>query len=119
MTRVIVFFGVALVVASLGSVGQASGKRTALVDNSRVQTLAAALDSSAPPAVESSQAPGSAQSGGQTTTTGDRAKRIEAVDERSENVGKESAPLPQTSTILPLLGLIGLGSLVAGLFARR
>jgi hypothetical protein len=27
--------------------------------------------------------------------------------------------LPQTSTILPLLGLIGLGSLVAGLFARR
>jgi hypothetical protein len=27
--------------------------------------------------------------------------------------------LPQTSTILPLLGLIGLGSLIAGLFARR
>ncbi len=27
--------------------------------------------------------------------------------------------LPQTSTILPLLGLIGLGSLVAGFFARR
>jgi hypothetical protein len=30
-----------------------------------------------------------------------------------------AATLPQTSTILPLLGLIGLGSLVAGLFARR
>ena len=27
--------------------------------------------------------------------------------------------LPQTSTILPLLGLIGLGSLVAGFFARK
>jgi hypothetical protein len=27
--------------------------------------------------------------------------------------------LPQTSTILPLLGLIGLGSLVAGFFARH
>ena len=34
--------------------------------------------------------------------------------------GTEGAhELPQTSTILPLLGLIGLGSLVAGFFARR
>ena len=32
---------------------------------------------------------------------------------------KNSAQLPQTSTMLPLLGLIGLGSLVAGFFARR
>jgi hypothetical protein len=30
-----------------------------------------------------------------------------------------SGQLPQTSTILPLLGLIGLGSLVAGFFARH
>jgi len=33
--------------------------------------------------------------------------------------GMPAQQLPQTSTILPLLGLIGLGSLVAGLFARR
>lgn len=31
----------------------------------------------------------------------------------------KSGQLPQTSTILPLLGLIGLGSLVAGFFARH
>ena len=36
----------------------------------------------------------------------------------SNSVGA-NGQLPQTSTILPLLGLIGLGSLVAGLFARR
>jgi hypothetical protein len=33
----------------------------------------------------------------------------------TENNGQ----LPQTSTVLPLLGLIGLGSLVAGFFARH
>lgn len=32
---------------------------------------------------------------------------------------KAAGQLPQTSTILPLLGLIGLGSLVAGFFARK
>jgi hypothetical protein len=37
----------------------------------------------------------------------------------SERTPKASAQLPQTSTILPLLGLIGLGSLVAGFFARK
>ncbi len=35
------------------------------------------------------------------------------------NEAPANGQLPQTSTILPLLGLIGLGSLVAGLFARR
>jgi hypothetical protein len=38
------------------------------------------------------------------------------LDEAATDGGRE---LPQTSTILPLLGLIGLGSLVAGFFARR
>jgi hypothetical protein len=37
----------------------------------------------------------------------------------SSSDGVSNQQLPQTSTILPLLGLIGLGSLVAGLFARR
>ncbi len=34
-------------------------------------------------------------------------------------VAENGGQLPQTSTILPLLGLIGLGSLVAGFFARQ
>ena len=39
---------------------------------------------------------------------------IASVDDAMRN-----RQLPQTSTILPLLGLIGLGSLVAGFFARH
>ena len=39
---------------------------------------------------------------------------IASVDDAVNN-----KQLPQTSTILPLLGLIGLGSLVAGFFARH
>ena len=36
-----------------------------------------------------------------------------------QETAANNGQLPQTSTILPLLGLIGLGSLVAGFFARR
>jgi hypothetical protein len=42
-------------------------------------------------------------------------KIAQGVVDPAENNGE----LPQTSTILPLLGLIGLGSLVAGFFARH
>ena len=42
------------------------------------------------------------------------ASAVASVDDALNN-----GQLPQTSTILPLLGLIGLGSLVAGFFARR
>ena len=45
-----------------------------------------------------------------------------AAQDRAANPSpdaKATGQLPQTSTILPLLGLIGLGSLVAGLFARK
>jgi hypothetical protein len=42
------------------------------------------------------------------------ASAVASVDDAVNN-----RQLPQTSTILPLLGLIGLGSLVAGFFARH
>lgn len=42
------------------------------------------------------------------------ASAVASVDDAVNN-----GQLPQTSTILPLLGLIGLGSLVAGFFARH
>lgn len=42
------------------------------------------------------------------------ASAIASIDDAVNN-----RQLPQTSTILPLLGLIGLGSLVAGFFARH
>ena len=53
-------------------------------------------------------------SAGETTST-----HNPAVQNISQEPVTEGGQLPQTSTILPLLGLIGLGSLVAGFFARR
>jgi hypothetical protein len=53
-------------------------------------------------------------------TTAAASKGIQKTAQGEDpRTGNSSAELPQTSTILPLLGLLGLGSLVAGLFARR
>jgi hypothetical protein len=70
------------------------------------------------PTPSSTQGPGDPvlASSAQPGTTG---ASQTASAETASNDGAQSQQLPQTSTILPLLGLIGLGSLVAGLFARR
>jgi len=109
VTRAMVFLGAALLAVSLAPARQASARAVALGPSGIVAALPAALGNSSPGS-------GTASAGSQVPRATDRTKRIEAVD---ENLGQDSAPLPQTSTILPLLGLIGLGSLVAGLFARR
>jgi hypothetical protein len=51
---------------------------------------------------------------GSHSNAASNASAIASVDDAVNN-----RQLPQTSTILPLLGLIGLGSLVAGFFARH
>jgi hypothetical protein len=51
------------------------------------------------------------------TNTGNA--RLQNVAQSGDPQNVPNGQLPQTSTILPLLGLIGLGSLVAGFFARR
>src|SRR5581483_2147997 len=75
-----------------------------------------------------------ANSGSQSSPTGPSASTAHDLSQSSatatataklQNGAQTQGPaapngqLPQTSTILPLLGLIGLGSLVAGFFARR
>ncbi len=61
-------------------------------------------------------APAARDSSGNATT----ASPNPAIEGSASNdPATPNGQLPQTSTILPLLGLIGLGSLVAGLFARR
>jgi hypothetical protein len=55
---------------------------------------------------------------GSLATAGD-APSVQAVALADETATGGTRLLPQTSTILPLLGLIGLGSLVVGFFARR
>jgi hypothetical protein len=61
--------------------------------------------------------------------TGSSQPRLKMISDSPKNIGDDSqseagstkpkGELPQTSTVLPLLGLIGLGSLVAGFFARK
>lgn len=114
MTRVCVFLSAALLAASLGLAAQDGARGQTNPTRSNAQVSQASPASSSP---VKNQAAG--QDPAQSLTTADRKKRIEGSDEGSENLVKNGAPLPQTSTILPLLGFIGLGSLVAGLFARR
>lgn len=109
MTRVSVFLSAVLLATSLGVAAQ---------DRARKQDN--------PPPMSNAQVSQPSQTSSSATndpapkpTTGDRTKRIERTGEGSEDLVQNGAPLPQTSTILPLLGFIGLGSLVAGLFARR
>jgi hypothetical protein len=67
-----------------------------------------------------------------TTNTGSRSLLVNSVLMISDHCASNGTPgptggansgtadrLPQPSTILPLLGIIGLGSLIAGLFVRR
>ena len=54
----------------------------------------------------------------QTSATATSNAKLQNVAQ-TEGPAAPNGQLPQTSTILPLLGLIGLGSLVAGFFARR
>jgi hypothetical protein len=114
MTRALVIVTVALAAASLGASAQEHtaanpGNNVAIQDS--VQSTQPAQQSSsfgAPPA------PAHAQNAATSNPNG-RIQSEDPADDDSPN----RAQLPQTSTILPLLGLIGLGSLLAGLFARR
>jgi len=114
MTRAVVFLTATLLLASLGAVAQnnsnpsggqsASAQASALAQNTTQPAVP-------PPSVSNATAPG--------TTTNPQGKSIQASTQGADPRTTSSAELPQTSTILPLLGLLGLGSLVAGLFARR
>ena len=113
MTRVVVFLATTLFAASLGAVPQNNSNPTA-------QNPAVTQASAGP---QSTQAPNSAPSPGandsvRQVTTAQPGGNVKDTAPGQEKAG-DSAQLPQTSTILPLLGLIGLGSLIAGFFARR
>jgi len=117
MTRAVVLLTATLLFASLGAVAQNSSNPGG---GGSASTQAPHSSQNAQPAAPSSSAPS------QSATTDDASKGIESPARNGSEQDKSkdlrtasSAELPQTSTILPLLGLLGLGSLVAGLFARR
>ncbi|MBV9180985.1 MAG: hypothetical protein JO356_06705 [Acidobacteria bacterium] len=116
MSRVSVFLNAALLVAVLGMACPGQGLRNAPIGTWQVSQVSSAAASAAKDQLSSGKL---AQDRAQSSTAADRSKRIEGSEGASEAQVNNGAPLPQTSTILPLLGFIGLGSLVAGLFARR
>jgi hypothetical protein len=117
MTRVVVFLAATLVAASRGAVaqdnsnttGQSPGPGTTAHDSASPQS---------PPASSSSAPSAGANDSARGTTTAKAGSDVKDSAPSQEMAG-DPAQLPQTSTILPLLGLIGLGSLIAGFFARR
>jgi hypothetical protein len=112
MTRTLVILIAALAAASLGASAQ---EHTTANQGKNVTTASSAQ--STRPAQPSSSAPAAGVRSPDSATSSPN-QGIQASDPADAD-SPNRAQLPQTSTILPLLGLIGLGSLLAGLFARR
>ena|SRR5215469_3315846 len=112
MTRTLVILIAALAAASLGASAQ---EHTTANQGKNVTAQSSAQ--STRPAQPSSSAPAAAVRSPDSATSSPN-QGIQASDPADAD-SPNRAQLPQTSTILPLLGLIGLGSLLAGLFARR
>ena len=114
MTRAVVFLTTTLLLASFGAVAENNSSPSG-GQNASVAASASAQNATQPAAPAASPVHGS-----QEMTTAPASKGIQKTAHGEDpSSGNSSAELPQTSTILPLLGLLGLGSLVAGLFARR
>jgi len=114
MIRAVVFLTATLLLAPFGAVAQNTSS-PAGGQNASVEASASGKNATQPAAPAASPVHGSQ---GMTTAPGSKGIQERAQGE-DPGTGNSSAELPQTSTILPLLGLLGLGSLVAGLFARR
>jgi hypothetical protein len=110
MMRAVVFLTTTLLLASLGAVAQNSSSPSG---GGGLSAQASAPAQNSPPAAPASAA------ARQLAATDAQRNGIENSVQNGSQPDKSKAELPQTSTILPLLGLLGLGSLVAGLFARR
>jgi hypothetical protein len=105
-----VFLAVTMIAASLG----VAAKANLTQQGTGVQT--AAVQPAAQNQPGNSASPAADDSSRQTATAGNAS---DVKQTHGEETAASNPQLPQTSTILPLLGLIGLGSLVAGFFARR
>ena len=126
MTRAGVFLTAILAAASLGLFAQdhsTSAASPSAASSSAAVPQTSSQSSTSTPAAQQGTQSSSAQSApaardsSSNMTTANSNHGIEGS--ASNDPTTPNGQLPQTSTILPLLGLIGLGSLVAGLFARR
>ncbi|HEY4053198.1 MAG TPA: hypothetical protein VGL74_05625 [Terriglobales bacterium] len=123
MTRAAVLLTAILAAASVGVFAQDSPKSASAPPQDGNQ-ITQTQNSTAQPGARAT--PSDGNSSAQPASAARQTKPAQGSDntaasgaETASEDGMPARQLPQTSTILPLLGLIGLGSLVAGLFARR
>ncbi len=116
MTKAVLFFAATLVAAALGVVAQDSANSTGRSNEPVAQTSASDSHQSSP---QQPATPAGANDSANKAATGAGDAGVQDTTAKQETPGTSTPELPQTSTVLPLLGLIGLGSLVAGFFARR
>ena len=116
MTRAVVFLTATLLLVSFGAVAQTQNKSSPSAGQKASVEASTSAQNATPPSTQAASRVHAAQE----MTTAPASKGIQKTGQGQDpGTGNGSAELPQTSTILPLLGLLGLGSLVAGLFARR
>jgi hypothetical protein len=120
MTRAGVLLTAVLAAASVGVFAQDSPKSASAPPQDRNQSTQV-QNSTAPagPQGSSTQDANAPRHDSQVRPAQSRDNSAPIGTESASADGMPAQQLPQTSTFLPLLGLIGLGSLVAGLFARR
>jgi len=128
MTRAVVFLAASLLAASLaGAQTNPAQQRAAAPSSAATQPSSSpasqpATQPATHPATQnqaSSPEPAAANDSVRQTTTAGATSDVKQTHGQETAASNLDGQLPQTSTILPLLGLIGLGSLVAGFFARR
>jgi hypothetical protein len=122
MTRAGVLLTAVLAAASVGVFAQDSPKSASAPpqdgnQSTQVQTSTPQAGGQSSPSDSNAARPPASSAHQQSAPNRD--KTVPSGPESASEDGMPAQQLPQTSTILPLLGLIGLGSLVAGLFARR
>jgi hypothetical protein len=92
---------------------------TAKLVSDRCKSSASPQSASPGPSASASAAAPTTQNSVGSSATGNRGPSAQNMAQDDATPATNNGQLPQTSTILPLLGLIGLGSLVAGFFARH
>ncbi len=116
MTRAVLFFAATLVAVALGVVAQDSANSAGRSNDQVAQTAVGDSHQGSP---QQPATPAGANDSSKKAATAAAGPGVQDMANKQETSATGNTELPQTSTILPLLGLIGLGSLVAGFFARR
>jgi hypothetical protein len=116
MTRAAAFLSAALLAASLGVAQNTSTSGTASHQNNASTATTITTSNPNQDSTVNGAAAGSRRVAPGRSANASPAEASELSDDMRESLGQNP---PQNSTALQLLGLIGVGSLIAGFFMRR